>query len=133
MDLKSLFAEIEEGFYVVPETQRYFVWKNTQIRDLINSIYNLYPIGSIIVWEMPKSFIDDYNELVRPLDLNILEEKKNNMKYMIIDGQQRLTSLLLIKKGSIRIASGAGQRDRKVELFFNPIDGTFELGKKSFI
>jgi hypothetical protein len=133
MDLNSLFVELETGFYVVPETQRYFVWKNTQIRDLINSIYNLYPIGSIIVWEMPKSFIDDYNELVRPLDLNIPEEKKNNMKYMIIDGQQRLTSLLLIKKGSIRIASGTGQRDRKVELFFNPIDGTFELGKKSFI
>jgi uncharacterized protein with ParB-like and HNH nuclease domain len=32
MDLKGLFAELEAGFYVVPETQHFFVWKNTQIR-----------------------------------------------------------------------------------------------------
>jgi uncharacterized protein with ParB-like and HNH nuclease domain len=46
MDLNSLFAELEAGFYVVPETQRYFVWKNTQIRArmIISYFYkkNLY-------------------------------------------------------------------------------------------
>jgi uncharacterized protein with ParB-like and HNH nuclease domain len=88
-DLKSLLTKLEAGFYAVPETQRYFVWANSQIRDLAISIYNWYPIGGIIVWEMPNSFIDDYGALMRPLALGLLEK---NMKYMVIDGQQRLTS-----------------------------------------
>jgi hypothetical protein len=121
---------LEAGFYAVPEMQRYFVWTNSQIRDLIDSIYNWYPIGGIIVWEMPKSFLGEYKELVRPLAFGLPEE---NIKYMVIDGQQRLTSLLLIKRRSIRIITSSGEVERKVELFFNPIDEIFELGRKSFV
>jgi uncharacterized protein with ParB-like and HNH nuclease domain len=132
LDLDSLFGELEAGFYAVPETQRYFVWRNSQIRDLINSIYNWYPIGGIIVWKMSKSFLDEYRDLVRPLAIGLPEE---NMEYMVIDGQQRLTSLLLIKRRSIRIVSSSGEVERKIELFFNPNeeDGIFELGRKSFV
>jgi hypothetical protein len=129
-DLNTLFGMLEAGFYAVPEMQRYFVWTNSQIRDLIDSIYNWYPIGGIIVWEMPKSFLDEYKELVRPLAFGLPEE---NIKYMVIDGQQRLTSLLLIKRRSIRIITSSGEVERKVELFFNPIDEIFELGRKSFV
>jgi hypothetical protein len=132
LDLNSLFGRLEAGFYAVPETQRYFVWTNSQIRDLVNSIYNWYPIGGIIVWEMPKSFLDEYRDLVRPLALGLPED---NVKYMVIDGQQRLTSLLLIKRRSIRIVGSSGEVERKVELFFNPNEGggIFELGRKSFV
>ena len=45
---------------------------------------------------------------------------------MIIDGQQRLTSLLLVKRGEIAIRG----RKRSIKLFFNPIDEEFELGSK---
>jgi hypothetical protein len=105
---------------------------NSQIRDLINSVYNWYPIGGIIVWEMPKLFLDEYKDLVRPLALGLPEE---NIKYMVIDGQQRLTSLLLIKRRSIRVITSSGEVERKVELFFNPNEGNgiFELGRKSFV
>jgi hypothetical protein len=54
------------------------------------------------------------------------------MKYMVIDGQQRLTSLLLIKRGSIRVAGPRGERERRLELFFNPMEEIFELGKRNF-
>jgi len=128
--LKDLFDKIEAGFFAVPEIQRYFVWTNSQIRDLIDSLYNSYPIGGIIVWEMPNSFLNEYKDLVRPLALDLPEENK---KYMVIDGQQRLTSLLLIKRGNIRISTSSGEKERKLELFFNPRDSRFELGKKSFV
>jgi uncharacterized protein with ParB-like and HNH nuclease domain len=127
--LKELLERLEAGFYAVPETQRYFVWTNSQIRDLASSIYNWYPIGGIIVWEMPNSFIEECGELMRPLALDLPEK---NMKYMVIDGQQRLTSLLLIKRGSIRVAGPRGEKERRVELFFNPMEEIFELGKRNF-
>jgi hypothetical protein len=129
LDLKSLLTKLEAGFYAVPETQRYFVWTNSQIRDLASSIYNWYPIGGIIVWEMPNSFIEDCGGLMRPLALDLPEK---NMKYMVIDGQQRLTSLLLMKRASIRVTGPLGEKERKVELFFNPMEEVFELGRRSF-
>ena len=130
MNLNELFSKLEAGFFAVPEVQRYFVWTNSQIRDLINSIYNWYPIGGIIVWKMPRSFLRDCEGLVRPLALGLPEE---NMEYMVIDGQQRLTSLLLVKRRSIRIATSSGEVERKVDLFFNPRNETFELGRRSFV
>jgi len=132
MRLEDLFIKLEAGFYVVPEMQRYFVWRNSQIRDLMISIYNWYPIGGIIVWEMSNLFISEYDDLMRPLAIGL---PKENMKYMIIDGQQRLTSLLLIKKGGIRITGPFGEKERKIELFFNPIEegGKFELGRRGFV
>jgi len=130
MNLNELFGRLEAGFFAVPEIQRYFVWTNSQIRDLVSSVYNWYPIGGIIVWEMPNSFLNDCRDLLRPLALDLPEE---NMRYMVIDGQQRLTSLLLVKRKSIRIATSFGEVERKVELFFNPRNDTFELGRRSFI
>lgn len=95
MNLNELFGRLEAGFFAVPEIQRYFVWTNSQIRDLVSSVYNWYPIGGIIVWEMPNSFLNDCRDLLRPLALDLPEE---NMRYMVIDGQQRLTSLLLLNE-----------------------------------
>lgn len=130
MNLNAFLDKLEAGFYAVPEIQRYFVWTDTQIRELIDSIYNCYPIGSIIVWEMSNKFLEDYKDLVRPMALGLPEE---NMKYLVIDGQQRLTSLLLIKRGSIRISTSSGEKERKIDLFFNPRNGRIELGRKSFV
>lgn len=130
LSLKDVLNNLEAGFYAVPETQRYFVWNNGQVRDLISSIYNFYPIGGIIVWEMSDAFIRDYEYLVRPLSPELPRE---SMKYLIIDGQQRLTSLLLVKRGSIRIPTPSGEeRERRIKLYFNPHTGEFELGRRSF-
>ncbi len=120
--LEEVLEQIEAGFYVVPEIQRSFVWRNTQIRDLVASIYNNDPIGAIIHWEIPDKFREDYGDLIRPL----AEDLPENGRYMVIDGQQRLTSLLMVKKGEIAIKG----RKRRINLFFNPIDEEFELGSK---
>jgi len=120
--LEEVLEQIEAGFYVVPEIQRYFVWRNPQIRDLIASIYNNDPIGAIIYWEIPDKLRSEYGDLIRPL----AEDLPENGRYMVIDGQQRLTSLLLVKRGEIVIRG----RKRRINLFFNPISEEFELGSK---
>lgn len=122
--VEKLLQEIEEGFYVVPEIQRSFIWRNTQIRDLVESIYNNFPIGAIIYWEIQDRFRNEYGYLFRPLAEDL---PKENGRYMIIDGQQRLTSLLLVKRGEIAIRGGK----RRIKLFFNPIDEKFELSSKN--
>ncbi|RLI73339.1 hypothetical protein DRP04_15910 [Archaeoglobales archaeon] len=123
--LEEVIQQLEAGFYVVPEIQRPFVWRNTQVCDLVASIYGNDPIGGMVYWEIPSSVISDENlmDLFRPLadDLPI-----KNGRYMIIDGQQRLTSLLLVKRGEI----STGGKKRRIKLYFNPVDEVFELGSR---
>jgi len=123
--LTEIMNEVEAGFYTVPEIQRRFVWKNPQIRDLALSIYNNHPIGAIVFWNLQAKMMKDESlrDLFRPLADGLPLE---NGRYAIIDGQQRLTSLLLIKRGEI---STSGKK-RKIKLYFDPIDERFELGSR---
>ncbi len=120
--LSGLFNELQAGFYNVPEIQRSFVWENRRVKELAISIYNNFPIGSIVIWKMPMEFVNEYHAILRPLAEDMPEV---NGSYMIIDGQQRLTSLLLIKKGSLTI----DKEERRVSIYFNPIEETFELDR----
>ena len=123
--LGDVLNNLKDGYYLVPEIQRGFVWRNPQIRDFIVSIYNEEPVGSIIYWDPPLSILNDesFKDMFKPLADDL---RKENGKYLIIDGQQRLTSLLLVKMGELSING----KKRKIELYFNPIEEKFELGSK---
>ena len=85
-------AESEKIF--LPEFQREFVWDNSQIKLLIDSLYNNYTINSILSWE-------GTDELARRRvggsinEIKIPEQKNIKVNYLL-DGQQRTTSLLLV-------------------------------------
>ena len=49
--IKGLLGLIEAKDIAIPEIQRPFVWKNSQVRDLIDSLYKGYPTGYIILWK----------------------------------------------------------------------------------
>jgi uncharacterized protein with ParB-like and HNH nuclease domain len=100
--LRDFLAELAEGRYALPEVQRHYEWRNRQIKDLFESIYRGYPVGSIIVWSMPKDVVENYSDLLRPL-VEELNDRNKNFQYMVIDGQQRLVSLILAKKGTITV------------------------------
>ena len=51
--VSSLLASIKSGEIAIPEIQRPFVWDSTKVRDLIDSLYQNYPVGYIIVWQNP--------------------------------------------------------------------------------
>ena len=49
----AILGLIDAEDFVIPEIQRPFVWKRSQVRDLIDSLYNGYPTGYIITWKNP--------------------------------------------------------------------------------
>jgi uncharacterized protein with ParB-like and HNH nuclease domain len=78
--------------YLLPSIQREFVWDEDDIKQMIESILNGYPIGIITIFktdlEFPSTPLIDVNT----------KEKNTNEKFYILDGQQRLTSLLMIRE-----------------------------------
>ena len=123
--LKDLLIEIEQGRYAIPEIQRPYVWTNPQVRELFESIYRGYPIGSIIVWEPALEIFKEYGELFRALSKE-LEDRRHNFKYVVIDGQQRLLSLWLVKRGKVTVIDTYGQeRERSINLYYHVINDEF--------
>jgi hypothetical protein len=112
--IQSLVTDILEGKLLLPEMQRPFVWKDYQVRDLFDSLYRNYPSGSLLVW--------DTDELpsVHPLSVGGADESKSAL--LLLDGQQRLTSLSAILSGRPLIVSNRE----------NPITVLFNLGTEMF-
>jgi hypothetical protein len=105
----ELVGMIERGELRLPEMQRRYVWKKPRVRDLLDSLYRGYPSGAILLWET--------DEEVPLQDFAIAQEKNpfQNTK-LLLDGQQRLTSLAAIVRGK---AVTGRSHDRPIELLFN--------------
>ena len=84
--VNQLVSMIEKGQIRLPEMQRKFVWKSTKVRDLLDALYRGYPSGTILMWEPEES--------VALTSFSIKTDDKSAFKPMLLlDGQQRLTSL----------------------------------------
>ncbi len=94
--IPTLIRDITEtNNYLLPSFQRRFVWDEDDVLALLDSIKNGYPIGNIILWKKPE---DIKPEEIDPLSKPLIGDVKKNASstYFVIDGQQRLTALLLI-------------------------------------
>jgi hypothetical protein len=78
--VSSVLGFIDAGEIAIPEIQRPFVWKGRQVRDLIDSLYNGYPTGYLIIWQNP--------------DVKLKTGESAVGKKILIDGQQRVTALM---------------------------------------
>lgn len=83
-----LVGDVIEGRVGLPDLQRPFVWKDKDVRDLLDSMLRGYPIGYCILWEAPR----DQEEKKSSIGLN--EKAYQAPKELVIDGQQRLTALV---------------------------------------
>lgn len=89
LSIDRLRSKIIEGEIKIPPFQRAFVWKKDQITELLDSIYNDYPVGSVLLWEVNEKLpslrnIGGYN----------LPQKNDEFPInYILDGQQRITSI----------------------------------------
>lgn len=105
--IQWLIDELNSGKYFLPSFQRQYVWDEDDIKDLIDSIIKNYPIGTIILWKPSTVSISEIDPFSKPLV--DVEESNHREVFYVIDGQQRLTSLLLllnnweIKRGSEKI------------------------------
>lgn len=107
--VEELVGMIERGELRLPEMQRRYVWRSTRVRDLLDSLYRGYPSGAILLWETDEAV---------PLQEFAVEQQKNPYQStrLLLDGQQRLTSLSAVIRG--KPVSVRGRR-RPIELLFN--------------
>ena len=103
--VSAILGLIEAQQFVIPEIQRPFVWKRSQVRDLIDSLYNGYPTGYIITWKNP--------------DVRTKDGVTANGKHVLIDGQQRVTALMAAISG-IEVLDEDFHKDR-IRIAFNPL------------
>jgi hypothetical protein len=116
-DLSTLLHYIDIGDIGLPDIQRPFVWSNAKVRDLFDSMYRGFPVGYLLFWE---------NGQVNGARQIGLEGKPHPVpNRLIVDGQQRLTSLYAVFRG--RWVLDADFRERKIEIAFRPLDGKFEV------
>lgn len=104
LSVSAILGLIASGDIAVPEIQRPFVWKRTQVRDLLDSLYKGYPTGYLIIWKNPN---------VRLKDGSVSAGKK-----ILIDGQQRVTALMTAVAG-IPVINSSYKEDR-VRIAFDP-------------
>jgi hypothetical protein len=109
--IETLLAWVNSGEIAIPEIQRPFVWDSSKVRDLMDSLYQGYPIGYVIAWKNPN---------VRLKDGSLSDGKK-----ILIDGQQRVTALTAAILGQY-VVNKTYQRV-KIKIAFHPIDEKFEV------
>jgi hypothetical protein len=114
--VESLVAQIDSGDLSLPDLQRPFVWKRSRVRDLFDSLYHGYPAGYFLFWSTP-SFVASHN-------VSGATGGPSGLK-MIVDGQQRLTSLYCVLKGkTIDQEDGEAQT---IRISFNPLTEEFAV------
>lgn len=89
-------GEIPSGRYWLPSFQRSYVWDSDKIKELLDSIFRNYPIGSVMLWRPSSRTVSDIDPTAVPL-MDISNSSPE--PHFIIDGQQRITSLLLMFNG----------------------------------
>lgn len=107
--VEELVGMIERGELRLPEMQRQYVWRSTRVRDLLDSLYRGYPSGAILLWETDEDV---------PLQTMAVDQQDNPYKTnrLLLDGQQRLTSLSAVIRGEPVSVRG---RKRPIDILFN--------------
>lgn len=114
--LSTLLEEIGRGEIALPDIQRPFVWKAAKVRDLFDSMYRGFPIGHLLFWatgaEAGARRIGTHGHEAAP-------------RLMIVDGQQRLTSLYAVLTGKPILKEDYSES--RIRIAFRPRDGKFEV------
>lgn len=127
---KSISDVIEEinDSYFLPDMQRDFVWNEKQVYYLFDSILRGYPINTFLFWilkgkDLKKLGIKKFEFVLRSDAENIENTSYNSEKeyYLVLDGQQRLTTFFLTLKHNYII------RNKPYELYFNLLSGIEEI------
>jgi len=87
--INQIIENCDKGMWVLPNFQRYFEWKKNDVKEFLESIFNDYYVGSLLFWEKAR---DPQLDLIPIKGVNIqLEDNRSGL--IILDGQQRITSL----------------------------------------
>ena len=116
MTIENILNQVDLGSYALPEFQRGYVWNRDQVKKLMMSLYRGYPIGGLLIW-------------VTPTDASITRGDGHltpGVVNLILDGQQRVTSLYGIIRGKAP-KFFEGNASSFTGLYFNLEEETFEF------
>jgi hypothetical protein len=114
--LAKLIQDIEMGEIGLPDIQRPFVWPNTKVRDLFDSMYKGFPVGYLLFWA--NVVANGYRQIGA-------DSKQKIPRLLIVDGQQRLTSLYAVLRGIPVVREN--YRKERIYIAFRPKDQKFEV------
>lgn len=113
--LSTLLERIDQGSVALPDLQRRYVWRDTDVRDLLDSLFVGYPVGTLVFWNTGTT-----------LDARALgSTERLRVSTLVIDGQQRLTSLYAAMR-DVKVVGKDGDA-RQITIAFRPRDGRFEV------
>jgi len=126
-DLNGLMSAVKMKQIGLPDIQREFIWKNTKVRDLFDSMYHGYPVGYLLFWQ---NGLGDSHRVIGD------DEKQVIPQLLVVDGQQRLTSLHAVLNRQLVVRN---YKKQYIEIAFNPLQEEFRVADaairrdKSFI
>jgi hypothetical protein len=114
--LSKLIEDIRMGEIGLPDIQRPFVWPNIKVRNLFDSMYRGYPVGYLLFWA---TFVPDGHRQVGG------DQKQKVPNLLIVDGQQRLTSLYAVLTATPVLRENF--KHEKIRIAFSPVSEQFEV------
>ncbi len=109
--IETLLTWVKSGEIAIPEIQRPFVWEATKVRNLLDSLYQGYPVGYLIAWRNPT--------------VRLKDGTPSAGKRILIDGQQRVTALMAALLG--REVLTKDYETVRIQIAFHPQEERFEV------
>ncbi|MBE7523170.1 MAG: DUF262 domain-containing protein [Burkholderiales bacterium] len=109
--IETLLTWVKSGEIAIPEIQRPFVWEATKVRNLLDSLYQGYPVGYLIAWRNPT--------------VKLKDGTSSAGKRILIDGQQRVTALMAALLG--REVLTKDYETVRIRIAFHPQEERFEV------
>lgn len=109
--IETLLTWVKSGEIAIPEIQRPFVWEATKVRNLLDSLYQGYPVGYLIAWRNPT--------------VKLKDGTSSAGKRILIDGQQRVTALMAALLG--REVLTKDYETLRIRIAFHPQEERFEV------
>lgn len=116
MKINDVLSQIDLGNYALPEFQRGYVWTRSDVRKLMYSLYRDYPVGSLLIWDTATD-----PDMIRGDGT-----PSSGTVSLILDGQQRMTSLFGVIRGKAPQFFD-GDASAFANLYFNIDEETFEF------
>ena len=112
----GLIEDIKQGEVALPDIQRPFVWGASKVRDLLDSMYKGFPVGFLMFWETGAE------AGARQIGV---DAKPKVPRMLVVDGQQRLTSLYTVMTGSKVVRDDYSEG--RIRIAFRPADAMFTV------
>jgi len=109
--IDTVLAWVKSGEIAIPEIQRPFVWEPTKVRNLLDSLYQGFPVGYLIAWRNPT--------------VKLKDGTFSAGKRILIDGQQRVTALMAGLLG--REVLTKDYETIRIKIAFHPQEERFEV------